>query len=189
MRILQASISGRDFNGFVWQNVFCVTTTDDTALVPAVLTALNNKIDAAILPDMLAAMSDQCTVLDIASRIISAPSSYTIHKSENVAGDRVDPQDSGAIAGRIAWFPLTGAYVGHQYITGVCEDDFNNDFIAPAYEALLTTLLNTMRSLDGSDATWGWQLAIYNKKLATAVPVAAGEVMVKAGILSKRIRA
>ncbi len=189
MKTIQCTISGTDFNGYVWQNVFALNTVDPPGEISAFLALITALMQTNLETPLTDAMSDQCTIFDYGARIISSPSSYTFHKSANAPGNRTDPMDTGAIAGRIVWFPENGSQVGHQYISGVCQGDFENDYIGSVYLPLLTDVKNAFLMFNSTDPDTSAQLVIYSKKTSSTVDVNTGAAMYKAGILSKRIRA
>jgi hypothetical protein len=189
MKAIQVTISGHDFNGFVWENVFHLAVDIDPPSAAAILTATNSWVETTLIPPLLAAMSNQCTILDIASKYVAPGSSYTLHKAQNSNGTRDLAQDSGAVAGRLAWYPSDGKVVGHQFISGVCEPDYSNDYISDAYKVLLEAVRDAFLLLSGTDGIFVWQFVLYSRKTAGVVPIDAGEAMLRIGILSKRVRA
>lgn len=189
MVIVQVTVSGHDFNGFVWENVFYLQTE---ITPPSTADYLDNTLEwvhGTLITEMSLAMSSQNVITDIAAKLVNPGSSYTLHKTENINGARDVDQDSGAIAGVIKWYPAEGAQTGRNYITGVGEGDYLNDFIAGPYSALLDDLKDAFLNLSGTDFGTVWLFVIYNKKTAATQAVIRGEVVNKCGVLSKRVRA
>jgi len=187
---IQVTISGTDFNGFVWQNVFYLTCNNGIANIFDTLDATNTHVHGILMTPLRNCMSNQNTILDISSRYVKPDSSYSISKVENSPGNRDALADSGAIAGKIQWLTLEGPETGRQYITGVCEDDYQNDFITDAYAALLDTLGTAFESLAGTVGGFTWDFVVYSKGDVPTVDSIIGHVIyLKAGVLSKRIRA
>lgn len=193
MKNIQVTISGVDFNGFVFQNVFYLESDPGIHNPAEHLKATCDWVDTTLLPDMLNAMVSQCTILDISSKYVKPDSSYSIHKSVNLPGERDLNQSTGATAGVIQWVPLVGPETGRQYISGVAEGDFVNDFISSAYLTLLEPLRDAFINLTGTDAPYTWVFVVYSKGdsvvPATTDPVIVGVVVNKCGVLSKRVRA
>jgi hypothetical protein len=185
---IQATISGIDSGGYLWENVFHVTTNTVLTSEHDILDAMNTKINSVITGPYALAMSSQCKILDIASKIIGGAASYTLHKAVNIPGTRDISAYPGPVNGKIAWLPKTGSHVGHQYLAGACNGDFDTDIILPGYKTLVEAVIAAFMTLDGSDISYGWQLVIYNRKTLAAISVAAGVALLTACYLSKRAR-
>lgn len=188
-RVLQTTISGVDANGYAWQNVLHFETVDESTPVNEQLVALNASITDNIIPAYKAASNEENQFFDVGSREITPTTSYTIHQPLAEVGDRAEVSNTGAVAGRIAFYPITGAYVGHIFITGVCSPDFVNDNISEDYLALLEDIRTALMLYTGETALGDFRLGIFNKKLSTIVYVVASAVLGRIGVLSKRVRA
>jgi len=188
-KTLQVTYSGKDSGGYVWQNVFHVEIEEGADNEAVYLSAVADVIDTAITDALAAAMADTCAIYDLATKVIFDVPSYSFHKVLNRVGDRDVNQDTGAIAGKIVWFPVAGNAVGHQFITGVCEGDYESDVIQGPYEILLAAVKDAFLTLNGTAAPYVPQLTIYNKVTNAHQDVASGAVLLSPCILSKRIRA
>lgn len=192
-RNIAVTISGTDFNGFVWQNVFHLTSEQAALSIIEHLQATNEWVYLTIGTQLQGAMSEQVTILDVASRYVKPDSSYLVHKSVSDVGARAGVQQTGAAAGVIQWFPIDGPGTGRQYVSGCLDADFANDYISDDYIAILETLRDAFLNLTGTDGTSTWVFVLYSKGDDTTPPstdpIVAGEPKNKIGILSKRVRA
>lgn len=193
MANVQVTISGIDKNGFVWQNVFYMLVAEGSHATNVVLHHACEWANDQLMDTLQAAMSFQNSIFDIAAKYVKPDSSYTIHKSLNLVGARESNADSGAIGGVIQWIPQDGPETGRQYITGVCVNDYQNDFIVDVYRGFLEDIIVAFMSLTGNDGLFDWIFVVYSKgdnvTPATTDPVVEGTVIGKAGVLSKRTRA
>jgi hypothetical protein len=187
-RIYECTISGRDGGGYVWQNVFHVEGDDSAGNEVFMLKALTDYVTTNIVPVLAAAQSGDGRIYDVAARQATA-SSFTYHNPIDVAGTRAGGENVGAVCGKIAWFPLTGSRVGHQFISGCLPGDYVGDVLQPAYKTLLDDLITVFMAMDGTPALELWQFVVLNKKTVVATHVAAGVALVGPGVLSKRVRA
>jgi hypothetical protein len=188
-KTLQVTISGKDGGGYVWQNVFHVTSTDEIHSEHDILSALVDAVDDVVRPAMVFAMNESVTILDIAARLIGGAAGYTFHKPVSFDGSRGGDATAGAIAGKLAFYPETGAHIGHMFVAGVQADDYVNDSITDGYATLLRAIADALESFDGTDATYAWQFVIYNRKTLATIAVASAAALLTVGVLSKRVRA
>ncbi len=189
MRVLEATISGIDTNGFVWENVFHVTSDNDAASEHDILANLGAYINTNLIPVYQAAMALTNKILAVGVRVISPTPSYTLTKNINVSGGRDIPSANGSMAGRIKFLPETGTATGRVYIAGLAVDDVEGDLLTPDYQSLLEDIADIFTGMDGTPVTDHWQLVIWNKKLRTFVKVIADFIYAVVGVLSKRLKA
>jgi hypothetical protein len=189
MRTLQATLSGKDSGGYAFQNVMHFTTTNDTDDEHTILNALNQELVDNLLPSFTAAMSDSTYLLNIGSRLVgNGVSGYTLNHPLNIPGDRDLQQYPAPVSGKLAFYPKTGGNVGHIYLAGACDGDYIGDAIQSTYQGLLEDIITALETYDGTDATFGWQLVVYNRKLFAGIAVASVVALLTACYLSKRAR-
>lgn len=185
---VQAVISGIDKNGFVWQLVANMKFDTSTFSTSQALGLINQHVEDTVLDALQAAMADSSKILDISTKYVFPSISYSFHKPQNLSGIRTTAAASGATAGVIKWLPYSGSVTGRQYIPGVCEGDYVNDFITDAYSALLDDVAVAFKSLTGIVGGNQCTFVILTKKTGNGTVVAGYSVGLKVGVLSKRIR-
>lgn len=191
MGFFVVTISGKDAGGFVFENVFHVQNVYAGANTPFKQAGdLASYVIDNIVPSYLGAMNDNAEILAVSGRCIDTSGSFTNTKPAASFGTRPGVAYPGAVQGRLVFIPsVPPLRVSSFYVAGSCEGDFVNDIILSTYQTMLEALGDAFMLIDGSDATYAWQLIQFHLATTTSTDIDEYYVSPNPTTLNKRMRA